>query len=305
MRIILLQLLLHIITTIHALPNPNECPSSDSMSKTTTIYKNAIQPLHGQALRNLLGEETRRQLWNKLDAMPSSDTWYGDIYKKAIYGAQVFRDESLGLQSTIEQHFPGYRILADLYLEKTPQDDGFPFHTDFDSNGFMERPEEMITVWVPLTDVMEEGSGQLSIVTEEGAIRLSLIRVAHQLHSLTCVMDKSVPSHSSFGLTPPEQMYMERTKFTPALAAGDALVFCNAFFHKSEPVLAGAPGLMEGNKRAAYIMRLVPKECRFSKTRLLALQSLGQNLNVVEELLQEHYPEANGAQKQDIHRSNF
>lgn len=256
------------------------------------VYQNAVQPRHGEVLRNLVSEETRHKLWSKLDSMPSSDTWYGDIYEKAIYGPMVFRDKDLDLEKTIEQHFPGYRILADLYLEKTPQDEGFPFHTDFDSNGFMERPEEMITVWMPLTPVKEEGSGQLSIVTEEGAIRLSLIRVANQLHSLTRVIDKTVPAHPPFGMTQQEVNYMERTKFTPSLDAGDAVVFCNAFFHKSEPVVQGAPGLVDGNKRASYIMRLVPKDCKFSKTRLLGLKSLGQNLNVVNELLQENYPEA-------------
>jgi hypothetical protein len=45
-------------------------------------------------------------------------------------------------------------------------------------------------------------------------------------------------------------------------------------------------------KRAAYIMRLVPKDAKFSKTRLLALRKLGQNLAVVDELLKTHYPEA-------------
>eukprot|EP00010_Vexillifera_abyssalis_P003046 CAMPEP_0201554984 /NCGR_PEP_ID=MMETSP0173_2-20130828/45613_1 /ASSEMBLY_ACC=CAM_ASM_000268 /TAXON_ID=218659 /ORGANISM="Vexillifera sp., Strain DIVA3 564/2" /LENGTH=225 /DNA_ID=CAMNT_0047966547 /DNA_START=213 /DNA_END=890 /DNA_ORIENTATION=- len=223
--------------------------------------------------------------------MPSSDTWYGDIYEKAIYGPMVFRDKDLNIESTIKKLFPEYYILSDLYLEKTNRDRGFPFHTDFDSNGFMERPEEMITVWVPLTPVQEEGSGQLSIVTEEGAIRLSLIRVAHQLHSLVAMIDKNVPEHPSFGMTRQEAIYLERTRFTPKLDAGDALVFCNAFFHKSEPVRPNAPGLHQG-KRASYIMRLVPKNAKFSKTRLLALKQLGQNLTVVNELLEKHYPDA-------------
>lgn len=132
------------ILTIATLIISISSAKEEKMSKTTrTDYQNAIQPLHGQVLRNLIGDETRQKLWKKLDSMPSSDTWYGDIYEKAIYGAQVFRDESLGLQKVVEKHFPGYRILADLYLEKTPRDDGFPFHTDFDSNGFIERPEEM------------------------------------------------------------------------------------------------------------------------------------------------------------------
>ena len=99
--------------------------------------------------------------------------------------------------------------------------------------------------------------------------------------------------------------YLEQSKITPSLDAGDALVFCNAFFHKSEPVQAGAPGLLDGQKRAAYIMRLVPRNCHFSKTRLLALQSLGQNLNVVNELLAEHYPDAQTPPHKDTPRSEF
>ena len=162
-----------------------------------------------------------------------------------------------------------------------------------------------ITVWVPLTPVQEKGSGQLSIVTEEGAVRLSLIRVANQLHGLTRVIDQSVPAHPPFSMTRQEHEYMERTRFTPSLDAGDAIVFCNAFFHKSEPVEPGAPGLLNGKKRASYIMRLVPKDCKFSKTRLLALKSLGQNLNVVNELLQENYPEAADPDEQGTPRSEF
>ena len=177
-----------------------------------------------------------------------------------------------------------YRILADLYLEKTPDDQGFPFHTDFDSIGFMEHPEDMLTVWMPLTPVKEVGSGQLSIVMEEGAVRLSLIREANQLHSLVRVVDPSVLPHSPFQITEQEYAYLERTKFTPALDAGDALLFCNAFFHKSEDVFQG--------KRAAYILRLVPKDAKFSRTRLLGLKQLGQNLAVVNELLEQHYPDA-------------
>lgn len=280
--------------------------SSSTTGISSAIQPNVVQPHHGKVFRHFLSAETRRKLWDKLDAMPSSDTWYGDIYKKAIYGPMVFRDKDLEeLREAIAQHFPDYRILADLYLEKTPQDRGFPFHTDFDSNGFMERPEEMITIWIPLTPVKDEGSGQLSIVHEEGAIRLSLIRVAHQLHDLTRVLDETVPAHPPFGVTLQEQMYLEQTRYTPALDAGDALVFCNAFFHKSEPVRANTPGLLDGQKRAAYILRLVPQNCKFSRTRLLALRSLGQNLNVVNELLAQHYPDEQSPPKNDTPRSSF
>lgn len=243
-----------------------------------------ISPHHGQLLQNVLSKETQAALARKLGAMPNGETWYADIYDKAIYGPMVFREQELGIIETIAELLPDYRILSDLYLEKTPQDQGFPFHTDFDSIGFMENPEEMLTVWIPLTPVKEPGSGQLSIVMEEGAVRLSLIREANQLHSLVRVVDPSVPEHLPFQITQQEYDYLERTKVTPALDAGDALLFCNAFFHKSENVDQGT--------RSAYILRLVRKDAKFSKTRLLALRKLGQNLAVVNELLQEHYPEA-------------
>ena len=241
-----------------------------------------ISPHHGEVLRNVLSKETQAALAAKLDAMPNGKTWYADIYQKAIYGPMVFRDQELNIIETIEKLLPNYRILTDLYLEKTPDDQGFPFHTDFDSIGFMEHPEDMLTVWIPLTPVKEEGSGQLSIVMEEGAVRLSLIREANQLHSLVRVVDSSVPEHMPFQITQQEYDYLERTKVTPSVDAGDALLFCNAFFHKSEDVHQG--------KRSAYIMRLVPKDAKFSKTRLLGLKKLGQNLPVVNELLKEHYP---------------
>ncbi|MFT7287527.1 MAG: hypothetical protein ACI87W_001641 [Halieaceae bacterium] len=247
-------------------------------------FLKGISPHHGEVLRNVLSKATREKLAAKLDAMPNGQTWYADIYKKAIYGPMVFRDKELNIIDTIEQLLPEYRILADLYLEKTPNDDGFPFHTDFDSIGFMEQPEEMLTVWIPLMPVNEAGSGQLSIVMEEGAIRLSLIREANQLHSLVRVVDPSVPEHAPFQMTRHEHSYLERTKFTPSLDAGDALLFCNAFFHKSEDVFQG--------RRAAYIMRLVPKDAKFSRTRLLGLKKLGQNLAVVNALLKQHYPDA-------------
>lgn len=148
----------------------------------------------------------------------------------------------------------------------------------------MERPEEMLTVWIPLMPVNEAGSGQLSIVMEEGAIRLSLIREANQLHSLLRVVDPSVPPHPPFQMTEQEYAYLERTKFTPSLDAGDALLFCNASFQKSEDILEGS--------RAAYILRLVPKDAKFSRACLLGLKKLGQNLAVVNELLEQHYPDA-------------
>lgn len=247
-------------------------------------FLQTISPHHGEVVRNVLGENTRENLAAKLGAMPNGETWYADIYSKAIYGPMVFRDEELNIASKIEQLLPEYRILADLYLEKTPQDKGFPFHTDFDSIGFMERPEDMLTVWIPLTPVKEAGSGQLSIVTEEGAVRLSLIREAVQLHSLLRVVDPSIPEHPPFQLTVQEHEYLECKKITPSLDAGDALFFCNAFFHKSEEVLQG--------KRAAYIMRLVPKDAKFNRARLLGLKKLGQNLTVVNELLEQYYPDA-------------
>ena len=264
-----------------------------AVSSSVSKFVSQLQPHHGQVIRNFLGEDLRRTLRRKLDAMPSSDTWYGDIYKKAIYGPMVFRDRDLTvLNRKVEELLPGYRILADLYLEKTPQDDGFPFHTDFDSNGFMERPEEMVTLWIPLTPVLDSGSGQLSIVNTEGAISLSMIRSAHQLHSLVSMMDPyRIPQRQGFSMNYQEQDYLEESKMTPSLEAGDALVFCNAFFHKSERVVAGTPGLEEGQKRAAYILRCVPKTAKFNKTRLLALKQLGQNLAVVNELLDHHYPE--------------
>lgn len=243
-----------------------------------------VSPHHGEIARNLLDRETLEKLATKLKAMPNGETWYADIYNKAIYGPMLFRDEELNIIGVIEHHLPDYRVIADLYLEKTPADEGFPFHTDFDSIGFMERPEDMLTVWIPLTPVKEPGSGQISIVMEEGAIRLSLIREANQLHSLVRVVDPSVPEHPPFQMTRDEYAYLERTKFTPALDAGDALFFCNAFFHKSEDVSNGC--------RAAYILRLVPKDARISRTRLLALKKLGQNLVVVNELLKQYYPDA-------------
>lgn len=216
--------------------------------------------------------------------MPNGQTWYADIYDKAIYGPMVFREPDVNIVETLNELLPDYRILSDLYLEKTPQDQGFPFHTDFDSIGFMEHPEEMLTVWIPLTPVKEPGSGQLSIVMEEGSVRLSLIREANQLHSLVRVVDSSVPEHLPFQITQQEYDYLERTKVTPSLDAGDALLFCNAFFHKSEDVAEGT--------RSAYILRLVKKDAKFSKTRLLALKKLGQNLAVVNELLEQYYPGA-------------
>jgi len=243
-----------------------------------------ISPHHGEVLRGVLSKETREKLASKLGAMPNGQTWYADIYNKAIYGPMVFRDKELSIIDTIEKLLPKYRILSDLYLEKTPDDEGFPFHTDFDSIGFMERPEDMLTVWIPLMPVKEAGSGQLSIVMEEGAVRLSLIREANQLHSLVRVADPSVPAHPPFQMTEREYAYLEQTKFTPSLDAGDALLFCNAFFHKSEE-------MRQGN-RAAYILRLVPKDAQFSRTRLLGLKKLGQNLAVVNELLEQHYPDA-------------
>lgn len=270
----------------------------------TSRFVTQLQPHHGQVVHGVLGPEVRRKLQARLDAMPSSDTWYSDIYKKAIYGPMVFRDAALKLESIVEALLPGYRILADLYLEKTPEDEGFPFHTDFDSNGFMERPEQMVSLWIPLTPVKAEGSGQLTVASTEGAVRLSLIRVAHQLHSLVAMMDESVAAHAPFGLTPQELLYLDRASFTPALDAGDALVFCNAFFHKSEPVVPGTAGLHNG-KRAAYILRCVPGDAKFSKTRLLALKSLGQNLTVVNELLEQHFPDAADPPKADLDRSAF
>ena len=129
-----------------------------------------ISPHHGQLLQNVLSKETQAALARKLGAMPNGETWYADIYDKAIYGPMVFREQELGIIEIIAELLPDYRILSDLYLEKTPQDQGFPFHTDFDSIGFMENPEEMLTVWIPLTPVKEPGSGQLSIVMEEGAV---------------------------------------------------------------------------------------------------------------------------------------
>lgn len=247
-------------------------------------FLKAISPHHGEVVRDLFSKKLRDKLAAKLDVMPSGETWYSDIYNKAIYGPMVFRDEELNITEIIGQLLPDYRILADLYLEKTPEDRGFPFHTDFDSIGFMENPQEMLTVWIPLTPVKQAGTGQLSIVMEEGAIRLSLIREAIQLHSLVRVVDRSVPEHASFQMTQQEYAYLEQTKVTPQLDAGDALLFCNAFFHKSEDVFEG--------KRAAYILRLVPEDAKFSRTRLLALKELGQNVAVVEELLNQYYPDA-------------
>lgn len=247
-------------------------------------YLTRVSPHHGEIVPQVLNKETLDTLAARLNVMPNGETWYADIYQKAIYGPMLFRDQELGIQSTIEKLLPDYYILSDLYLEKTPDDQGFPFHTDFDSIGFMERPEDMLTVWIPLVPVKESGSGQLSIVMEEGAVRLSLIREANQLHSLTRVADPSVPPHAPFQISQEELSYLERVKVTPSLDAGDALFFCNAFFHKSEDVDSGS--------RAAYIMRLVPKGTQFSRSRLLALKKLGQNLEVVNELLEKYYPEA-------------
>jgi len=254
------------------------------MKASRPEFLKGISPHHGEVVPNVFSKETQEKLVAMLGAMPSSETWYADIYSKAIYGPMVFRDKELEIIKTIGQLLPEHRILADLYLEKTPNDSGFPFHTDFDSIGFMERPEDMLTVWIPLTPVKEHGSGQLSIVMEEGAVRLSLIREASQMHSLVRVTDPSIPEHPPFQMTMQEQNYLESTKFTPSLDAGDALFFCNAFFHKSEDVLQG--------KRAAYILRLVPKDAKFNRARLLGLRKLGQNLAVVNELLEQHYPDA-------------
>jgi hypothetical protein len=253
------------------------------MHSSPDFLKN-ISPHHGEVARQVLNNETREKLLARLGAMPNGQTWYADIYDKAIYGPMLFRDEELGIMDLIENLLPDHRIVADLYLEKTPDDRGFPFHTDFDSIGFMEHPEDMLSAWIPLTPVREPGSGQLSIVMEEGAVRLSLIREANQLHSLVSVVDPSVPEHPPFQMTQAEHNYLERTKYTPSLDAGDALLFCNAFFHKSEEIYKG--------RRAAYILRLVSKDAKFSRTRLLALKKLGQNLVVVNELLKQHYPDA-------------
>ncbi|MDC8829608.1 hypothetical protein [Alteromonas gilva] len=247
-------------------------------------FLDSLSPHHGKVLTNLIDSNTREKLAKKLSAMPGGDTWYADIYSKAIYGPMLYRDNAFDITNIIAKVLPEYQILADLYLEKAASDQGFPFHTDFDSIGFMERPEEMLTVWIPLVPVNTEGSGQLSVVMAEGAVRLSLIREAHQLHSLLRVVDSSIPAHAPFELSWEEQRYLESSKFTPSLDAGDALLFCNAFFHKSEPVVS--------QTRSVYILRLVPKDAKFNRARLLALRKLGQNLEVVNALLSKHFPDA-------------
>ncbi len=98
--------------------------------------------------------------------MPNGQAWYADIYEKAIYGPMVFREEKLNIVGTVDKLLPRYRILADLYLENTPDDQGFPFHTDFDSIGFMERPEDMLTVWI--------------LVTTAKPLRLGMTQAQHQ-----------------------------------------------------------------------------------------------------------------------------
>ena len=157
--------------------------------------------------------------------------------------------------------------MADLYLEKAPCDQGFPFHTDFDSNCFMERPEQMISVWFPLTPVNSDRGGQLSVVVDDGAVRLSLIRVANQLHSLLRVVDKSVPPHRPFDLSPPEVAYLERTRHTPSLDPGDALVFCNAFFHKSEPVLKDPDATTDEHAEIQSISFNLDSSCESGRLR--------------------------------------
>eukprot|EP00054_Salpingoeca_dolichothecata_P008988 m.50959 g.50959 ORF g.50959 m.50959 type:complete len:255 (+) comp18092_c0_seq1:13-777(+) len=246
------------------------------MSKKASVVQ-ALCPRHGDVIPSLLNSEEIDQLSSRLAEIPSSDTWYSDIYSKAIYGPMLFRDETFKIEQQIKHHFPGYMILADLYLEKTSADKGFPFHTDFDSNGFMEKPEQMISVWIPLTPVNQERGGHLSISVDDSTIRLGMIRTATQLYSLLCINDKTLPEHQPFTLSAAENELLESKKFTPDLSAGDALVFCNAFFHKSEDVM--------DHKRCAYVLRLVPEQCEFSRARLLALKSLGQNLTVVQELL--------------------
>ena len=93
----------------------------------------------------------------------------------------------------------------------------------------MEQPQDMLTVWIPLTPVKQPGHGQQSVVIEEGAIRLSLIREAIQLHSLVREVNRSVPEHTSFQMTHEEYHYSKRTKVTPLLEAGDALLLQRLF----------------------------------------------------------------------------
>ena len=47
-------------------------------------FLKSVSPHHGEIACNVLSQETLKKLAAKFDAMPNGETWYADIYKKAI-----------------------------------------------------------------------------------------------------------------------------------------------------------------------------------------------------------------------------
>ncbi|MGA9334014.1 MAG: hypothetical protein WBV39_07025 [Rudaea sp.] len=145
----------------------------------------------------------------------------------------------------------GFEPVFDIYFEIEDGDRGLPWHTGIDSTLFMKGRRQLVTLWISLVDVNETTGGRLDIFTDPPAsFGMAVLNSVNFFNSARDGNYYSVFRRNLAG-------YLQRNFTSHDCGAGDAILFADTTFHRSEDIR------MRGFQRSSYALRFVREDTEF------------------------------------------
>ncbi len=159
----------------------------------------------------------------------------------------------------------GFEPIFDVYFEIADGQKGLPWHTGIDSTFFMKGKRQLITLWVSLVRLNEATGGRLDIFTDPP---LSFGMAA--LNSINLINSSRDENYSSIfrrNMTG----YLDKNFRSHDCDAGDAILFSDTTFHRSEDIR------MQGYQRSSYALRFVREDTEFDLAVIKRLHAVTQH----------------------------
>ena len=145
----------------------------------------------------------------------------------------------------------GFEPIFDIYFEIGDDQHGLPWHTAIDSVLFMQGSKQLVTLWVSLVEVNAATGGRLDIYADPVA------SVGIAAWNASNILNTSINPVYLGNFRRNLAGYLNRNFVSHDCGAGDAVLFADTTFHRSEDIR------QPGYRRSSYALRFVRHDTQF------------------------------------------
>jgi hypothetical protein len=154
--------------------------------------------------------------------------------------------------ASCRSHLPsGFEPIFDIYFEIADDQHGLPWHTGLDSVLFMQGSKQLVTLWISLVEVNAATGGRLDIFADPVA------SVGIAALSAMNTLNPSINPNYFGAFRNNLAGYLNRNFVSHDCGAGDAVLFADTTFHRSEDIR------QPGYRRSSYALRFVRQDTQF------------------------------------------